>query len=98
MPLDSMQSIDATRNQAVLMEVDNYEALLVDSIASGGVVVLQELIKQSELPEKCKQMQKPRRFFAAKMFMATLSKYFQVLISHIFCKYRNVFGSLKIVI
>lgn len=72
MPLDSMHSTGMFKNETTLMEIDNYETLLVNSIVA-NVVVLQELIKQSELPDKCKQMQKPRKFFAAKMFMATLN-------------------------
>lgn len=44
------------------------------SIDEKGRVILQDLIQENEIPEKCKPMQKPRRFFAAKMFLAALSK------------------------
>lgn len=43
---------------------------------SGTQCVLQDLIRDSALPEKCKNAQKPRRMFAAKMFLTALSEFF----------------------
>ena len=37
--------------------------------------VLQDLIRYSALPERCKNAQKPRRMFAAKMFWTALSEF-----------------------
>jgi hypothetical protein len=46
--------------------------------------VLQDLIRDSALPEKCKNAQKPRRMFAAKMFLTALSEFFYVYVLQLF--------------
>ncbi len=60
-----------------LTEIDVFETLIVKSLILEQTTILQLLIENNELPDKCKSAQKPRRYFAAKMFETTLSEYFK---------------------
>lgn len=62
-----------TEQQPNLVEIDTFETIIIKSTIEQGTFVLQVLISSHDIPEKCKQSQKPRRNFASKMFMATLN-------------------------
>jgi hypothetical protein len=59
--------------QVPLVEISSFEALIIQSLDERDEIVLQDLIRESSIPEKCRPMQKPRLFFASKMFLAALS-------------------------
>ena len=65
-------------NQTV-MEGDktNFEAIIMKRFGGeASQIVLQDLIQASKIPDRFKSVQKPRKFFAAKMFLTALSKSF----------------------
>jgi hypothetical protein len=57
----------------VLIEMTKFEEIILESVAESGEVILQDLIQSSVIPEKCHNMQKPRKFFACKMMNAALN-------------------------
>jgi len=57
-----------------LVEIGRYEAMIIQLLDDRDEMVLQNIIAESNIPEKCSSMQKPRLFFASKMFLAALSK------------------------
>lgn len=62
------------QNETHLEELDEFEALIMKNVGMEGTqCVLQDLIKESALPDRCKTAQKPRRMFAAKMFWTALN-------------------------
>lgn len=71
-PLEHQTTIP--HNETALPELDNFEAMIMKNVGESDTqCVLQDLIRDSALPEKCKNAQKPRRMFAAKMFLTALN-------------------------
>jgi len=74
-PIDQTSNSLIENNQPVLIEISKFEEIILEAIdeTEFNQVILQDLIQSSIIPEKCYQMQKPRKFFACKMMNAALN-------------------------
>ncbi len=68
----------ATVRQDIAESDDLYEKIVLEGIRSANeqenVPLLQDILAEADLTPKCKQLTKPRRALAIKLFSATLSK------------------------
>jgi len=90
---ETVVAIDITNNQP---DSDDYEKLILDALkGSEDAVILQDLINYSNLPSRCLQAQMPRKYFAAKLFFTSLSKYMLFIIIIKIIKFLLLFFSFR---